>query len=166
MDKEASAKLFRDGAIQGALRKCASIFDSGIFSPENFGHALFEPAVITLLINLNDLLQKAKDDDARVSFSDDVTVADKLSDVTDLVSKCRNAACHIGSPLHFIETNKFTFNVIGGKSPNAMRIGDVYYGCDYEDDIAIYYGAFRLYLRRHALRAFNEIRAIYPDRAF
>lgn len=157
------AAWLRSGDIQTSIRKCHDVFNSGIFSSSGISNPLFEPAVVMLLINLNDLLGKSSKDEMRVAIADHVELTDKINDVTDLVRECRNAACHIGSGEHLFEgLGKFTFNVISGLSPNAFNLNGVTLGCDFADDIAIYYGEKRLYLRRHLLHALEAVVRNYP----
>lgn len=157
------AAWLRSGDIQTSIRKCQEIFNSGIFSSSGISNPLFEPAVVTLLINLNDLLGKSNKDEMRVAFDESVELTEKIKDVTDLVRECRNAACHIGSGEHLFEgLGKFTFNVVSGLSPNAFDLNGVKLGCDFADDIAIYYGEKRVYLRRHLLIALEAVTRNYP----
>jgi len=153
----------RSSDIQSSIRKCQEIFNSGIFSSNNISSPMFEPAVIAVLINLNDLLAKSNKDGLRINFVDEVAQADKIKDVTDLVRECRNAACHIGSGEHLFEgLGKFTFNVVSGYMPTAFDLNGVKLGCDFADDIAIYYGEKRIYLRRHLLIALESVTKNYP----
>jgi hypothetical protein len=156
------ANWMREADIQGALTACERILAT-CFRIEVVMQPIFEAAVVFLLINLNDLLQKAKTDGARISFTDHIALNDRVSDVTDLVSKMRNAACHLGSPENDIGISKFRFCTVAGKQ-NAIMLGDLAIGCEFEDDIAIYYGRHRLYVRRHVARAIEELRNVYPSR--
>lgn len=157
------ADFFRKGDIQTSIRKCRDLFSSGIFSSAGISGSLFEPAVVMLLINMNDLLAKSNNDKMRVAFVDDIEITDKIKDVTDLIRECRNAACHIGSPEHLFDgIGKFTFNVVPGLVPKAFKINGIRLGCDFADDIAVFYGEKRLYLRRHLLRAFEAVEKNYP----
>jgi hypothetical protein len=155
---------FRDSEIQSSIRNCQQLYQSGIFGQAGKQGPLFQAAVVHLLICLNDLVAKAKIDGQRISDTNFVQVFDDVADVTDLISKCRNAACHISSPLHNLEVGKFTFNVVAGRSPNAFVMNGVALGCDFEDDIAIYYGKYRFYLRRHGLNTLNALTTLYPPR--
>lgn len=162
MAKQEAGEFYRNGDISSSISKCIKLFDSGIISPEHMNSPLFEAAVIQLLINMSDLLAKARVDGKRVNFTDDVVGE---LDVTELVRRCRNAACHISTGEHMIEDlGKFTFNVVAGKMPQAMEMNGVCYGSDYEDDIAVYYGDKRVYLRRHLLRALDSVIKIYGYR--
>lgn len=163
-DEQSFAAWLRSGDIQTSIRKCQELFNSGIFSSAGISNPLFEPGVITLLINLNDLLGKSSKDGKRVTITDHVEISDKINDVTDLIRECRNAACHIGSGEHLYEgLGKFTFNVISGLSPNAFHLNGVNLGCDFADDIAVYYGEKRVYLRRHLLLALEAVARNYPS---
>lgn len=158
------SEWIRNRDIQQSIWKCHELFKTGIFSSEGISTALFEPAVATLLINLNDLLGKSSKDGMRIDFKDQVDTTEKIKDVTDLIRECRNAACHIGSGEHMFEgLGKFTFNVIPGLYPNAIRHKDIHLGCDFEDDIAVYYGEKRIYLRRHLLEALQAVSRNYPS---
>lgn len=162
--KDARMAWFRESEIRQSIRTCEKIFNSGIFNPQHLGNPLFQSAVVHLLICLNDLLAKANQDGKRVSFTQDIKTCAEINDITALVAKCRNAACHISSPLNNLETNRFAFNCAAGKDPGAFQINGVSIGCDFEDDIAVYYGTYRLYLRRNALVALQEVIARYPEK--
>ena len=154
-----------DWELQGSLSRSISSIEticrSNIFSSDGMRSPLFEAAVVQVLICLNDMLQKVSSQGRRINFNDDVgAVVGKEADVTSLINACRNAACHISSPNQKLATNTLAFNVFAGHVPNAMKIGDVVLGCDYDDDIAINYGPMRVYLKRHVWRAFEEARKI------
>jgi hypothetical protein len=161
-DQNFSAWL-RNSDIRTSIQKCEKLFNSGIFSYDGTESPLFEPAVVTLLINLNDLLGKSRKDGMPITFTDHVQITEKIKDVSDLVRECRNAACHIGSGEHLYEgLGKFTFNVISGLMPSAFDLNGVKLGSDFADDIAVYYGEKRVYLRRHLLAALEAVVRNYP----
>jgi hypothetical protein len=161
--EQSFAAWIRSGDIQNSIRKCQDLFNCGIFSSSGIANPLFESAVVTLLINLNDLLGKSNKDGMRIAFTEEVEATEKISDVTDLIRECRNAACHIGSGEHLFEgLGKFTFNVVSGFSPNAFNLKGVQLGCNFADDIAVYYGEKRIYLRRHLLRSLEAVTLNYP----
>ena len=151
-------------AIQISRGSAQRILESGILSREGVKSALFESAVTHFLIVLNDLLQAADHDGRRVSFDVGVHKYD-IKDITDLISKCRNVSCHSTSKIRFTQDVCLHFNVVVGKIPNAIRIGDEVLGCDYEDDVAIYWGNIRLYLYRHMLEAHKIICDYYECRS-
>lgn len=153
----------RSSDIQASIGKCQALFNSGIFSSEQISTPLFESAVTFMLINLNDLVAKANKDGMRIVSTDHIEVADKIKDLTDLIRECRNAASHVGSGENMFEgVGKFTFNVASGFCPRAFNLYGIVLGCDFADDIAIYYGDKRIYLRRHLLFAFETIVGLYP----
>jgi hypothetical protein len=154
---------FRKGEIQGSIRNCEEIFNSGIFSANGIQSPLFQAAVVHLLICLNDLVGKAKADGNRLTTTEDIDIFNEITDLTDLIIKCRNAACHISSTLNNIEENRFIFNVVEGRRPKAFMLDGLELGCDFEDDIAVYYGKYRFYLHRHGRKAFDQIVELYPD---
>ena len=145
--------------IRDSIKECDKLIASGIFKRENQSSPFFQPSVIYLLILLNELLQRASSLGKRVDFLEDIDQSRRSMDVTDLVNNCRNAACHIGSPLGRVDDDVFRFNVVTGAMPGAYQFRDETFGTDYADDTAIFYGYNRLYLGRHAFRALSEVRA-------
>lgn len=160
-DTKNFAAWMRTSDIQSSITRCGNIFNSGIFNAGNSSGVLFEASITLLLVHLNDLLQKANVDKQRIDFSDDVDVTDSVSDVTDVVRAARNAACHVTSGEHKLDSGKFTFCVASGYGPRAYVINGVEMGCNFEDDIAIYYGSTRVYVRRHLLRSFEMVSSLY-----
>ncbi|WP_374391593.1 hypothetical protein [Sphingopyxis sp.] len=158
-----SANYF-DTDVTVSILSIKQIIETGILTPHNSSHPFFRPCVGQILIELRDLLHKADRLGKRVTFCDDVLPKDgKQRDVTDLITDCRNAVCHISSGIHIFEQNKFTFNVVAGYFPNAISINGHTMGCDYADDIAVLWGSLRLYVHRHLLRAFVEIEKKFPN---
>lgn len=49
-----------------------------------------EPVFISIILKLDDLLQKYRIIGKRIAFSEDI----ETGDITDLVNKIRNAICH------------------------------------------------------------------------
>jgi len=142
--------------IWANLTRCQRLLATGVLSRRD--DPLFEAAVTTILIGLNDLLQKADRLNMRVDFKDNVDqIVGKERDVTDLISICRNAACHITSPLNTLGGMSFVFNTVRGKYPSALNINGAAIGCDFEDDMAIYWGSTRLYLKRHLLSSLEIV---------
>ena len=143
----------RDLTIQ--LSRCVELYTSGIFQ----GNSIFiQSAFIEILIRLNDLLQFLKGKGQEIDFTDDVKVTEEITDITDLVRKLRNAACHDRtSGESDVGSNRFVFNRIVGKSPRAIQIGNLVIGSEYDDDIAYFYGDKLIYLHRHIGRLLNEI---------
>ncbi|KKK51195.1 hypothetical protein LCGC14_3117390, partial [marine sediment metagenome] len=139
------------------LRRCVELYSSGIFQ----GASIFtQSAFIEILIRLNDLLQFFKGKGQRIDFTDDVKKAEEITDITDLVNKLRNAACHDRtSGESGVDSNRFVFNRIVGKVPKAIEIGNLVIGSEYDDDIAYFYGDKLIYLHRHIGRLLNEINA-------
>ncbi len=162
-DTKNFAAWMRASDVQSSISRCADIFNCGVLNSGNSAGVVFESAVTLLLINLSDLLQKAKADGNRVSFSDDMEVTEAIPDVTELVRTCRNAACHVSSGEHKIDFGKFTFCVASGYGPSAYVINGHTMGCDFADDIAVYYGKNRVYLRRHLLRSFQQVAPLYQQ---
>lgn len=141
----------------GALARCRAMLEAiaGYGTPE----AVAEACVTTLLINLHDLLQRARALGRPLAFADHIDPADGIRDIGELVAVCRNAACHVwgrrGSDCRVLP-----FHRIAGYCPRAFTVEGRAYGCSYHDDVALYYGPHRLYLKRHAARAVEELSAL------
>jgi len=137
-------------------QRCAELFNSQIFTK----HEIFtQSAFIEILVRLNYLLQKLSKKNNRIIWADDVQTDQNIKDITDLVNNLRNAACHSDSPRNYISNSsiKFVFNTFVGKSPNAVQIGNISLGNEYQDDIAFYYGDKRIYLVRHIKKLLDEL---------
>jgi hypothetical protein len=116
------------------------------------------------LIHLNDLAQRARVLGKPLTFADDVDLVSGIENVTDLISKMRNAICHIRSPSRNINEGTFVFNRVIGYMPNAIMCDGISLGCNYADDVAVYYGQYRFYVRRHGQRAIDELRVIFAPK--
>ena len=137
-------------------QRCAELFNSQIFTK----HQIFtQSAFIEILVRLNFILQELSKKNNRIIWADDVQTDQNIKDITDLVNNLRNAACHSDSPRNYISNSsiKFVFNTFVGKSPNAVQIGNISLGNEYQDDIAFYYGDKRIYLVRHIKKLLEEL---------
>ncbi|MGI8638778.1 MAG: hypothetical protein ACR2MG_02340 [Pyrinomonadaceae bacterium] len=150
--------------IQSDISRIESVLCTTIFALENHQHPLRQAAFTELIVCLNDLLQKAKSFGVPVTFSDDIVLTNKILDITDTVNSVRNAVCHIPSPLNLLVKNEETqiksvFGILYGKVPSVIVFkGEDILSSDYEDDICFTFGKFKLYLKRHIWRAFDEVK--------
>lgn len=115
-----------------------------------------------ILIRLDDVLQELAKKAKRITWTDDLPPGRKdVSDITDLISKLRNAGCHIGSDDRRIPNTgiRFVFNRAFGKG-NLLKAGAIIIGSDYEDDAAFFYGDLRIYLQRHIVKLLNHLQQI------
>lgn len=142
---------------EASIRRIADLLRSGIFDQVNAGHVLQASAFIELVICLRDLLHKVERYGKRISFTDDVMQNEYVKDVTDAVTAVRDACCHINSFKRLFDDrgNRGSFMIAYGKC-NLAKIGDLELRSEYEDDIAVFYGRNRLYMKRHVVRVFNE----------
>ena len=154
---------FYDRDVQTSLSNIETLLKAGIFSAQGLQSPFFRACVTQILIELSDALQKASASGKRISFKDNVYDGGKNWDVTDLIANCRNAVCHISSSKHLFETNKFTFNRAAGYSPTAFCINGTVLGCEFEDDVAVFFGSMKLLLNRNVIRAQRELRSIFPS---
>ena len=139
------------------IRRIRELLGFGIFDQANSGHVLQRSAFIDLVICLRDLLNKAQRYGTRVAFADDILTNDYVKDVTDAITAVRDARCHIDSFKHLFDDhgNRGSYLVVYGKG-SFMKIGDLELKADYPDDVAVFYGKNRLYLKRHIIRAFEQ----------
>jgi len=132
------------------------LLTSGIFAPANRAHIFVRPAFIDALISLRALMYKSERYAKRISFADDVLVAGKVKDVTDLIKFVRDAVCHPDSENHKIEDDAIaSFNVTYGKGC-LIQIGDFRQESLYDDEVYFTFGRQGIYLNRHIVRAFQE----------
>lgn len=133
------------------------ILTTNIFTPENVRSPFLRAAFIEVLVALRDLMYKAEKYASRISFTDDVTVNQRVTDVTALIKFVRDALCHRDSDDHFIENGniKATFNVCFGKGV-LLKTPTFEQNNPYTDDTCFFFGYQRIFLRRHILRAYEE----------
>jgi len=162
MDKD---DFFVKSQIQSNIRDIKTLLDTGVFNASIL--RLFqEPTFVSIVLKLNDLLQKYNQIGKRINFTDDIP----SGDITDLVNRIRNAICHLDSDENLLDSEaqmKFVFNMIIGKG-EAINMGNKAVAkSDYEDDIAFFYGENCLYFKRHLLRVLKEAiviaRELYSD---
>jgi hypothetical protein len=136
------------------------LFKTGVFSANEARNPFFQSAFIEVMIRLNDLLQKAKNVQLSVTFTDDVTIIGNVKNITDLVNMVRNAVCHSPSKNHIVDdvyNIKSTYNITFGIHRTSVNIGSNTYGSNYADDISLQFGKHTIYIYRHIHRAFVEV---------
>lgn len=139
--------------IHGALARCRAMLSA--LTRIDLPDEVAEACVIMLLVNLHDLLQRAR------ALGQPPVLHDGGDDVAELVARCRNAACHVWGRASGGGPHAFRFQRITGLCPSAFTVDGKAYGCEYIDDIAIYYGVTRLYLKRHARRALDALESLF-----
>lgn len=151
--------FFERSDIEENCRRISEIINSNIFSPANSRNPFVKSAFIELLVCMRDLMFKTEKFAARISFDDDVVKTAKVNDVTDLIKFVRDALCHPEIEHHYLIPGsiKATFNICIGKG-TLMSIGDITLKSDYDDDVCFFFGAQKIYLTRHIIRAFEEAR--------
>lgn len=151
--------FFTKSEIESAIQRIDELLSCGIFQPKNSQDVLFRAAFIELLIALRDLMYKTSKYASRITFDDDVKKTDKIKDVTDLIKYVRDALCHPDSDNHYVEEGniKASFNVAFGKA-KLLKIGDFEQTSNYPDDICFFFGSQGIYLGRHIVRAFEEVK--------
>lgn len=153
MPAPADWKWFTALDVMSAVDTCDGILGNAAIRIQGAPSTVREALVTLLLINLHDLLQKANAVGMRVSLSNDITDGD----VTDLVSRCRNCVCHLGSSHKLIGNGKYVFNTAWGAT-TLFNVDGIAQTADYPDDVAYFWGNHRLYLQRHLTVALNQIK--------
>lgn len=162
MDKN---NFFIKSQIRSNIQTISTLLNTGVFSSLEL-RIFQEPVFVSIILKLDDLLQKFRILNQRINFKNDIY----SGDITDLVNKIRNAICHLNSDENLLDREtqtKFVFNLLVGKV-NAVKIGEnIVAKSDYDDDIAFFYGEHRIYLQRHLIRVLNEAieveRKLYPE---
>lgn len=143
-----------------ALHKCRALMKT--LGQYDLPDETYEACVLMLLVNLHDLLQRAKAAGQPVTFTDHIEPDAEVDNVSELVAKSRNAACHVWGRSN-ASSNAFRFNRVAGYCRHATVFDGKTLGCEFHDDVAIYYGKCRLYLNRHAVRALVALADVFPE---
>jgi len=170
-----------DPRIQKAFNRIQQILDTHVLDQPDH-NPLQECAFIEILIRLDGILEFLSQTERRISFIDDVNLfasegkkkhknkTDSVKDITDAVHQCRAAACHILGDSQFADSQGrpkqdrrkptadhyyVEFNPAWGKG---LLFDSPHFKLEssYNDDVCIFYGAHRLYLKRHIIRALQE----------
>lgn len=162
-----------DPRIQKAFNRIQQILDTHVLDQPD-QNPLQESAFIEILIRLDELLAVVNKLGKRISFTHDLKLFPNVRDITDTIKACRHAVCHVrgrhqlanatGNPKPEHTPLKpsdyhVEFNAAWGKGVLFETL-NFKLESDHNDDIAIFYGAHRLYLKRHIIRAFQEAKAI------
>ena len=150
--------------LWATIARFDAVLATGIFKRERVKDPLFQSAFTEAMILLHDILQQSAKLADRIDFDDHVLDTEGTKDITDLVAKVRGACCHLGSKSRRIRDTQSlsAFNVVAGKC-TGMSLGGVQMGCEFDDDVACWFGGHRIYIGRHILRAFDEAKvAISP----
>ena len=145
------------------------IFKTGIM--EDRRNILHYSAFMEIIVILNDLLLKAKKQRMRIDFSDDIIKMNdpfysyngkmkEIDDITDTVKFFRDSMCHIESKNRYISSHiNLSFCIIAPCGHSSLKDNEKEILLDnpYQDDVAYYYGPQRLYIKRHIIRALNEV---------
>ncbi|UCG16637.1 MAG: hypothetical protein JSV19_01100 [Phycisphaerales bacterium] len=146
--------------IQSSFRRVEELLQSGIFEPQNCASPLVMAALTELLILVRDLMAKAEKFANPITFTDDVNVTEKVTNVSQAIKFIRDAICHVDSENrnHDECYARLSYNIAYGKRALA-KIGQVEIRSDYEDDVCFFFGSQKLYLGRHIIRAYEEAKA-------
>ena len=143
--------------IQQGVSRVNQLIDTNVLQePDCIFH---RSVLIEVLVHMKDLLVKCDKIGERISFDDDVIREEKprVHDVTDLISNFRDASVHSDSFRLKVGHGILSFNVGVGKVI-LFSLGDLVIEGKYEDDIVFNMGGQIMYLNRHLLRAFDEVK--------
>lgn len=144
--------------IKDDIGRIETILATDIFSPRQARHPLMQSAFIEVMICVRDLMAKVNNLNLRINFTDDILIISEVKDVTDLIKFVRDALCHVDSKNHFVAPGiKATFNVAYGKTI-MLTVDGFDIASDYDDDVCFFFGRHRIYLKRHIVRAFEEVK--------
>ncbi len=126
-----------------------------------YPRCIAEGAFTLLLIHLRDMLINLDKLGRRIDFRDDV----RDGDITDLAVRMRNAACHMTSGNRQAAPRVTgVYSVYVGKGSMSYVAG-IPFECPYEDDVAVFYGKDRMFIRRHVLRCLDEAAVVIEGTA-
>lgn len=137
----------REIDVEALVDNIEDLLDTRIFSAAEAGGPLFKSAYAWLILNLDALLAEADRRGQRINV--DMVGAEGAVDITDLIARARYAI------VHAIGGDKYRVRANAAKSE--IQVGDA---SGFVDDIAVINGAVRVLIRRHAVTAFEEARAV------
>jgi hypothetical protein len=150
---------YTDADIASAIKACREILALDIMRLSFRG--ITQKALFTeLIINLNDLVQKAADAGHRIAFRDDIDPALAL-DVTDLINKVRICCCHLSTPQRLAHGAKLSWNLSYHNVSEQVLNGQE--STIPTTDVHINFGIYMLHFERHVVRAFREAETFFVD---
>lgn len=154
-----SASQLSQRDLLDEVHQCANLVnDRSLEGDSSHAESVFKD----ILIRLDDVLQELAKAGKRITWTDDLPAGRKdVSDITDLISRLRNAGCHINSGDRRIPDVgiRLVFNRVFGKG-TLIKAGNITIGSDYEDDVAFFYGDLRIYLQRHFVKLLKHLQQI------
>ena len=155
-----SIDFFTKGEIEESIRRIEELLSSEIFLPKNCRSPFVQSAFIETLVCLRDLMYKTEKYAERIDFDNDIVKTGEIQDVTDTIKYVRDALCHLDSDNHYIEQGNIraSYNIAYGKV-RLLKIGNFVQTSEYDDDICFFFGAQKIYLKRHIGRAFKEAKS-------
>lgn len=160
LDRKIEAQ-WRTRLLTKNCREVSTLLQSNILGLRDIPHEVFFGVLTFALIRVSDLLQAARDDGREITVNEPIE-GTGVNSVTDLVTKCRNAACHVRSKSHHVDDNMVSWSVARGKCV-LLETPRRRLACDYSDDIAVFFGEYKIYLRRHLIESFDKAAALYAD---
>ena len=153
-----SLRWFQRSEALHLLRRNVEIFQTGAVQGSG---PLCESARIEFGINADELCKFTKSVGRPITASHDIAGPD-ISDVSGLVNRFRNTIVHTSTTENKnFEKNvaRMSMNLFIGKTPNAIVINGNCLGCPYDDDIAINFGPYIIFVIRHLLYVHNFVAA-------
>lgn len=133
-----------------AIEKVHSILKVNIFSANP--NWLSEASFTLMIIHLKDVCQLLARCGYRISAAEDLPEG---KDLTDHINDVRNAVCHIGSPLRHLSFGSLSFGAMTCKG-TLLSTPEFDLSNPHDDDIAVFYGRHRIFMRRHVWKATED----------
>jgi hypothetical protein len=158
-ERRATPRPPQDFDTAGAIAKCRALVK--MMGQYDLPDETCEAGALMLLVNLNDLLQFARTAGQPLTFADHIEADAAVANISELVAKCRNTACHVWGRSSS-GYDAFRFYRVSGYCPRATVFDGKTFGCEFHDDTALYYGKTRIYLKRHIARAVELLGGVFP----
>lgn len=152
--------------VENSIEELDRMLKIDIFSEEEIKNEnpLLKAVFTYILILLRDLLHKTNNYGClKVNFNEDVKIDGDIKDVCDLIKFMRDAMCHIDSDNHYLEKDiaKAELIILFGKKDfctYSAKDEIIEVRSLYADDVCFFLGKQKIYLHRHIIRAFNEVK--------
>lgn len=160
--EDGTIDFLASGRATAACIRIQQILGSKEFVAMETVHPLFRSGIIELIIHLRDLLRLSDGLDKQLTWSNDITPCNDVGgykNVEELIVFFRHGVVHSHTwHRRFGSKTGAPVNLIAyGRKGWIIKVGDRAVGSDYDDDVAVFIGHHRIYLKRHMIRAFHEL---------
>jgi hypothetical protein len=157
---------FTNGYGASLVRVSRLIEANYITDFKNRNDLFYNCVLLEILCLLHDLMQHLRTNYKHLSitFTDDIKPLEGIgnnqyNDITSLITYCRNAACHIPTDKRkgYAKAELVSFVKVVGFEDSIYT----HLRCKYEDDAIIVFGDTFIYVKKHIVRAYNEMLKSY-----